>query len=195
MLTHVVVNTRNLEELKGIGELLADRQGLLGLSLSGTHFVNVHWKELKNCCCNPRFRLYSLDLSVTDLLNQTAETLFDSVAVENIIKLNLACTCISFSTVNALYRKYERNNILELPSHLRILDLGLTELAPDCVPVLQGILSLSRELRQLNLEYTGIAIQQLAKLNLKNNLFLEDVNYSCVVDDAPTCAEIQQLSD
>ena len=60
--------------------------------------------------------------------------------------------------MNTLYHKYERNKMLERKNHLMSLNLGLTELTPDCVPILQGILNLNRELRYLNLSYTGIAI-------------------------------------
>lgn len=156
---HVIVQTRDLEELTKMGQLLASRQGLLSLRLRGSRFINVHCKELTSCYRCSGLKLYTLDLSLTDLLDSTAESLFDQLSVFSVCELNFACTKISFSALNALYRNYERNKILELPNHLRELNLGLTELTSDCVPILQGILGLSKELRTLNLEYTGITPQ------------------------------------
>ena len=60
---------------------------------------------------------------------------------------------------------------------------------------MQGILNLNKDLRQLNLEHTGISPQQLAKLNLRGNILLEEVNYACVTEDTPTFAEMQSLSE
>lgn len=69
--------------------------------------------EIVELCKHSGLALHTLDLSITNLLNQTAETLFNSISVEEISELNLACTGISFSALDALYRKYQRGVILE----------------------------------------------------------------------------------
>lgn len=81
---HVIVQTRDLEELTKMGQLLASRQGLLSLRLRGSRFINVHRRELTSCYRCSGLKLYTLDLSLTDLLDSTAESLFDQLSVYSV---------------------------------------------------------------------------------------------------------------